>query len=141
MMFPTRIFMWGWDMPGKCPKFQQKWPKFAILCLILCIIPSCQPAYCNEIDDYELARAIFKAEGGLKADYLFGIRSVKYDTPAEAWQICLNTIRNNKIRFQNQSKYNDYLTFLASRYCPIGCDNDRGTNKYWLRNVRFHLNQ
>lgn len=92
-------------------------------------------AYTNE----QIANAIFMAEGGHKAQYAYGIRSVKYSTIAEARRICINTIRNNRIRFAKQNKYKDYLSFLASRYCPIGCDNDRGTNKYWVKNVKYYL--
>lgn len=89
--------------------------------------------------DTEIVTAIYKAEGGEKATYLYGIRSVKYDTPDEARRICFNTVRNNRVRFSNQTEYKDYLEFLASRYCPINCDNDTGTNKYWLKNVRYFL--
>ena len=96
---------------------------------------------CLAWTDNDLADAIFKAEGGYKTRYLYGIVSVKYKDEAEARQICLNTIRNNKIRFKKQTKYTDYLEFLASRYCPVGCDNDLGTNKYWLKNVRWFLSQ
>ena len=91
--------------------------------------------------DTEIVTAIYKAEGGEKATYLYGIRSVNYDTPEEARRICFNTVRNNRVRFANQDKYNDYLEFLASRYCPIDCDNDTGTNKYWLKNVRYFLDK
>jgi len=89
--------------------------------------------------DSELADAIFKAEGGYKAQYLYGIRSVSYKTEVEARKICLNTIRNNKKRFLQQTEYKDYLDFFSSRYCPVGCDNDRGTNRYWLKNVKYFL--
>jgi len=92
--------------------------------------------------DQELADAIFKAEGGYKAKYLYGIRSVKYRDEQEARQICLNTIRNNRIRFRQQNKYDDYLEFLASRYAPLNADNDKkGLNKNWIRNVKYFLNQ
>ena len=89
--------------------------------------------------DEEIADAIFEAEGGFNATYLYGIRSVHYSDIDEARKICLNTIHNNRIRFKNQNRYTDYLCFLASRYCPIGADNDTGTNKYWLKNVRYFL--
>jgi hypothetical protein len=86
-----------------------------------------------------LVNAIFQAEGGSRATYLYGIRSVKYSTPEEARRICRNTVVNNYKRFAKQTKYTDYLEFLASRYCPVNCDNDRGTNKFWERNVRYYL--
>ena len=108
---------------------------FITVVIALCM--STAHAYTDE----QLANAIFKAEGGYKARYLYGIVSVKYSNEAEARRICLNTIRNNRARFENQEKFDDYLEFLASRYCPIGADNDpRGLNVNWLKNVRYFLN-
>ena len=93
-------------------------------------------------DDIALLNAIYKAEGGAKATYLYGIRSVTYNTPAEARQICLNTIRNNRRRFKEygHKTHKTYLEFLASRYAPINAKNDpSGLNHNWLRNVRYFL--
>ena len=92
--------------------------------------------------DKQIVEAIYKAEGGDKATYLYGIRSVPYDTPEEARRICFNTVRNNRRRYKEygHEKYGTYLEFLASRYCPIGADNDpKGLNKNWLKNVRYFL--
>lgn len=91
--------------------------------------------------DTQIVTAIYKAEGGAKATYLYGIRSVKYKDEAEARKICFNTIKNNRVRFTKQTKYSDFIEFLGSRYCPVNCDNDRGTNKYWTKNVRYFLNK
>ena len=88
--------------------------------------------------DNELVNAIYRAEGGAKAQYLYGIRSVKYKDTQEARQICLNTIRNNRKRFANQTKYKDYLEFLASRYCPVSAHK---LNQYWLSNVQYFLDK
>lgn len=88
--------------------------------------------------DEEIANSIFKAEGGFKATYLYGIRSVHYQDEADARRICLNTIRNNRARFAKQSAYTDYLEFLSSRYCPASAHQ---LNKYWLKNVRYFLKQ
>jgi len=89
-------------------------------------------------DDEKLCRAIFQAEGGHRAQYLYGIRSVPYSDVLDARQICLNTIRNNKKRFMRQAEYDDYLEFLASRYCPIGAENDpTGLNQHWIKNVQY----
>jgi hypothetical protein len=88
-------------------------------------------------DTIRLCDAIYKAEGGAKATYLYGIRSVHYDDAIEARRICLNTINNNKGRYYKQTRYKDYLDFLGSRYCPVNCDNDTGTNRYWIKNVRY----
>ena len=69
--------------------------------------------------DTDLVNAIFKAEGGAKAQYLYGIRSVKYKDANEARKICFNTVRNNRKRFANQTKHK--------------------LNQYWLKNVKYFL--
>lgn len=86
----------------------------------------------------QIANAIFIAEGGLNARYLYGIRSVKYKDIKDARQICLNTIRNNRRRFLQQNRYTEFLEFLGSRYCPPGLG---GVNRNWLGNVRKILKQ
>ena len=108
------------------------------LILLLSVCGTVSAGLPEHYDSNRLADAIFIAEGGLtnKCQYLYGIRSVHYKDASEARRICLNTINNNKVRFYKQDKYEDYLSFLASRYCPVGCDNDTGTNKFWERNVR-----
>ena len=96
----------------------------------------------NEYFDEDYVNAIYKAEGGSGATYLYGIRSIPYDTPREARRICLNTVKNNRVRYREygHKKYDTYLEFLGSRYCPVGAANDpRGLNENWLRNVRFFL--
>jgi len=92
--------------------------------------------------DEQIADAIFLAEGGYNANFLYGIVSVEYKDEADARRICINTINNNRKRYADYGykQYNTYLEFLQSRYCPIGCDNDKGDNKHWLGNVIWFLN-
>src|SRR5690242_872338 len=92
-------------------------------------------AYSEQIPNFEkLADAIKKAENSTK--YPYGIVSINVHGNEElARKICLNTIRANYKRFKNQTKYKDYLEFLATRYAPVNCSNDNGTNRFWLRNV------
>ena len=108
--------------------------------ILLCLVGS---THAEEINNEKLADAIFLAEGGYNAEYLYGIRSVNYDTEQEARRICLNTIKNNRKRFAEYGykNYKTYLEFLASRYCPVGAKNDpNGLNKNWIKNVIFFLN-
>ena len=117
---------------------------FLAVTLILSMVIVCSA---SDYTDEQIVNAIYRAEGGVKASFAYGIRSIPYRDIKDARRICFNTVRNNRIRFTRQSKYKDFLEFLASRYCPtqgfyilkIGCDNDRGTNKYWLKNVRYYL--
>jgi hypothetical protein len=99
-------------------------------------------AQAKDYSDEQIVNAIFKAEGGYKAKYLYGIRSVNYRDEAEARKICFNTVRNNRVRFTKQSKYQDFIEFLGSRYCPtenVSTEAEKKVNKYWLKNVRFFL--
>ena len=88
----------------------------------------------------EIVNAIYLAEGGGDAQYLYGIRSVKYDSPEEARQICLNTIRNQRVRHEAHVCNLSFIECLAKRYCPVGASNDpKGLNQYWLKNVTYFL--
>ena len=112
-----------------------------ILCLLLLGLTKICFAEINYTND-QIANAIFLAEGGYKAKYLYGIVSVKYKNESEARKICLNTIRNNRKRYTDYGykKYDTYLEFLASRYAPIGVANDpNNLNRNWLRNVQYFL--
>lgn len=110
--------------------------KILPLLLAFLLIAGCAYAFTND----QIADAIYKAEGGAKATYLYGIRSIPYQTEAEARRICLNTIKNNRRRFKEQNRYIDYLEFLSSRYAPLNAENDpNGLNVNWLRNVRYFL--
>ena len=91
--------------------------------------------------DEQLATAIWYAEGGARAVKPYGILSVKVSGAEEARRVCLNTIRNNRVRWQKAGAKGDYLEFLANRYCPVNCENDNGSNKFWLRNVRYYLSR
>ena len=83
------------------------------------------------IRDQELCNAIFIAEGGLEAKYLYGITSVPYDDIKEAREICLRTIRNQKKRHRAHECGLTYLECLAKRYCPYDTEN-------WLKNVKYY---
>lgn len=91
-----------------------------------------------EWSDTAILRAIYLAEGGSKAKVPYGILSIKVKNETEARQICLNTIRNNKRRYAQYGykQYPDFLSFLASRYCPVKA---HPLNKNWLKNVNFFL--
>lgn len=94
--------------------------------------------------DTQIVEAIFQAEGGAKAQFLYGIRSVRYDSPAEALKICFNTVRNNRKRYADygHKQFSSYLEFLASRYCPTKgklSKAERRLNRHWIRNVRYFL--
>jgi hypothetical protein len=86
----------------------------------------------------EIADAIYKIENSKK--YPYGIKSIpiKGNTPQKreiyARKICLNTISNNYIRWQRAGKTNEFLFFLADRYCPSVCDPIGNIN--WKKNIK-----
>ena len=110
------------------------------LILLICLLLS-MPCIVYSYTDNEIANAIYKAEGGPKAKKPYGILSVPCDSEQSCRQICLNTIRNNRKRYRDygHKRYDTYLEFLASRYAPVNCENDNGTNRFWLKNVLYFL--
>jgi hypothetical protein len=110
---------------------------------IFILLSTIYPTYAENYSNNEYVNAIYKAEGGEKAKKPYGILSVPCNTKAECRQICYNTVRNNKRRYKEygHKQYDTYLEFLASRYAPVNCENDNGTNKYWIKNVKYFLKQ
>lgn len=112
--------------------------KLIFLALAATIAIGCpQIALGSTIDLDAYADAIFKAEGGYKATYLYGIRSIKYKDETEARQICKNTVFNTLVKYRStRCKPGEAdIDCLARRYCPINSDTDNGTCKYWKDNV------
>uniref|UniRef100_A0A6M3K2Z0 Uncharacterized protein n=1 Tax=viral metagenome TaxID=1070528 RepID=A0A6M3K2Z0_9ZZZZ len=84
----------------------------------------------------QIADAIFLAEGGHKARFLYGIKSISYKNEADARQICINSVRNNVIRWYKAGKPGDFFEFMRNRYCPLS---DAKINRFWLKNVKYYL--
>lgn len=94
----------------------------------------------NENYANKIADAIYIIEGGEKTKYPYGIKSIDTGGNKEkARRICLNTIRNQYIRWQQYGKTNDYLDSLADRYCPPSVDKQGNIN--WKKNIRAVLNK
>ena len=95
--------------------------------------------------DQQIVAAIWSAEGGYKAVYPYGIRSVRCETKDDCKRICENTVRNNRIRYSKikHKGSQSYLAFLQSRYCPDQGRNrspaEAKLNRNWLRNVTWYL--
>jgi len=88
-------------------------------------------AWAESYSDDQIATAIYYAEGGAHTSHPYGILAhYKHTTPRQA---CLNTIAHARRDWNGKG---DFITFLGSRYCPVGAANDpRGLNKNWVRNV------
>jgi len=110
--------------------------KLSTVFLALALLRGCVPCQAGETMDAtkvnRIAVAIFKSEGGYAAAYLYGIKSVPYRTEAEARRICENSIRNNYTRWLASGCTNDFIPFMAARYCPFDQIN-------WTRNVNYFL--
>jgi len=102
---------------------------FCLICVILVSTGYSARSYTNK----EICDNIYIIEGKEKARQPFGIETIECKTYDRCQQICLNTIRNNKVRFKNQIKEKEFLTFLAKRYCPPNW-------RTWLKNLKFYLN-
>lgn len=100
------------------------------------VIGRIEPQYSDE----QIVNAIWIVEGGSKASYAYGIRSVNYESIEEARAICLRTVRNNRARWAQEGKPGGFLPYLARKYCPMEAINDsRGLNKHWLANLKSVL--
>lgn len=82
--------------------------------------------------------AIWHIEGGAATRYPYGVKSVKVTTAAEAREVCIRTVDNNKQRWERAGKPGCFLDFLGDRYCPAKYDK-RG-NANWKRNIKRRLN-
>ena len=109
-----------------------------LICALIFLVSSCNTANAEDYTDVEIVNAIRKAEG----TWTYGIKSIKCETTTECRKICFNTVRNNRTRYARTDKKQDYISFLAKRYCPVGAENDpTGLNKNWEKNVRYFLNK
>ena len=106
-----------------------------VACLVMFfLVTFARAEYSND----QIANAIYKAENSVK--YPYGIKSIPtYGNKEYARKICLNTIRNNRVRFAKQNKYSDFIEFLGSRYCPTTIKSEYQLNKNWVRNVKKFL--
>jgi len=112
---------------------------FVMALLVGIIFFSIVFAVFGQTDD-QIADAIYLAEGGELASKPYGILSVFCEGEEDCRVVYLNTIRNNRVRYADYGykEYDTYLEFLASRYAPIGAENDKtGLNFNWLTNVQY----
>ena len=114
--------------------------KYLVGIFLFLFATTCQAS----IDLDRWANAIFKAEGGYKATYLYGIRSISYKDEAEARRICKNTVYNTLVKYrENRCRAGESdIDCMARRYCPINADNDpKGLNKTWKKNVLYYMDK
>ena len=120
----------------------------ALVVALILGIASCDPlpafgaTASHEIEAERVAEAIYRAEGGARAKVAYGVLSVKGRNDQEARQVCLNSIRNSRKRWERAGHPGDWLAYFQKRWAPINAGNDsRNLNQNWLRNVRAILHQ
>ena len=120
--------------------FNLIWIMLAILILVLLMV---KVARAEEYSNEAIVNAIYYAEGGAKTRFPYGILSIKVKNEAEARRVCLNTIRNQRIRHAKHKCELDFISCLANRYCPTKgkhlTNDEKRLNKHWLSNVRYWL--
>lgn len=81
----------------------------------------------------KMADAIYKAEGGSKTKWPYGVKSVKVKDAAEARRVTINSVNNNWRRWEQAGKPGEFIPFMAARWCPVAAD--PVGNKNWTANV------
>src|SRR3990167_7113488 len=112
--------------------------RMTILLIALTATGPCdpKPAFAQEIKPEtvnKIVNAIYKAEGGAKTKYPYGIKSVRCTTEASCRKVTVNTVRNNFKRWEKAGNPGLFLHFLADRYCPPSVDPIG--NRNWKVNV------
>lgn len=112
------------------------------ICLLtgaLLMIASCQTAHAEMIEGHDIqvwANAIGKAENSPSHPYGIMAR-FKHTSPRQA---CINTVRHQYRIWCKSACSKPFLTFLASKYAPLGAFNDpTGLNRHWAKNVEYFL--
>lgn len=107
-----------------------------------CMTP--KHAAAQEYTNEEIVNAIYKAEGGKHAKKPYGILSLSCTGEKDCRRVCLNTVRNNRIRYKRDDRRftEDYLSYLSRKYAPTRgriTKTEAKLNVNWLGNVRYFL--
>lgn len=108
------------------------WRWFPVLIAVLLMVSSSHAAPPPGFAE-KMADAIYIAEGGAKTRFPYGVKSIKTRNAAHARQITINSINNNWRRWEQAAKPGEFITFMATRWCPPSAD-PQG-HKNWIKNV------
>jgi len=84
----------------------------------------------------QVCNAIYKAEGGAKAQYLYGIKSVHYSNANEAKEICIRTIKHKWSTYEKDGRKGAFIDYLRDKYAPLSAAK---VNANWKKNVLYFL--
>lgn len=111
----------------------------AVLLITLLVIKGCAYGDVVKTDNIagyssdQWADAIRHAEGNSNYGVLAHYKHTTYR------QACINTVKHQYRIWNQQGQRERFLLYLSRKYCPVGCDNDNGTNKFWVKNVSYWL--
>ena len=89
----------------------------------------------DKFSNEQIVEAIGRAENSIK--YPYGIKSINTKGNKEyARQICLNSVRNGRVRWIMAGRPDDLITFIGKRFCP---PTTHKLNTNWISNVKFYL--
>ncbi len=90
------------------------------------------------INTNKIADAIYRAEGGEKTKYPYGISVMKSGirtrSVEDARRICINTINHAYKDWLSAGHQGDFIDFLSKRYCPEN-------HTIWAKNVKSIMNR
>lgn len=123
--------IYGYPIQKRSPLPPKRFILWVLLFMTIFFFVLLGLARAEEINVERLATAIYYAEGGNKTSHPYGILAhYEHTTPRQA---CINTI-NHALKDFNGG---DFITFLGSRYAPIGATNDpTNLNANWVKNVK-----
>ena len=107
-----------------------------LLGALVLMVVFCRVSHAETIEGYDIntwAEAIHHAEGNDNYGILAHYKHTTYK------QACINTIRHKHRLWVKSGHPGTFVAFLGSKYCPVGCSNDNGTNQYWIDNVKYWL--
>jgi len=102
------------------------------------VLAGCEPipaarAQAVSLDTDKMVQAIYRAEGGEKTRFPYGVMSVKCASKADAERVCRNTVVNNWNRWIKAGQPGEFVVYLAGKYCPVSAD--PVGNRRWIANV------
>jgi len=112
-------------------------PAVIAFVLLIAVLAKAETIW-DSYTDEQIVKAIYLAEGGSRATFSYGIRSIKYTTITEARQICFNSVRNGRERWVKADRPDDLIVFIGRRYCPPTAHR---LNVNWSKNVKFYLSK
>ena len=113
---------------------------FIWLAIILVVVLFCtdksHAAEIPTIQANKIADAIYIIEGGRKTHHPYGVLGKWHKSPRT---ICINTIKHQYRNWAKSGRKMAFTAYLGHVYAPVGCNNDVGTNKYWISNLNWYI--